>query len=83
MHEHHYSGQTLRHDHEGGDMPHGYYGHPEDYAAGDPCPARTAICQATPCPARVTTAEPSRASLARGRARATGPDQRSRQDKIN
>ena len=38
MHEHHYSGQTLRHDHEGGDMPHGYYGHPEDYAAGDPVP---------------------------------------------
>jgi len=30
MHRHTYSGQTLRHDHEGGDQPHGYFGHPED-----------------------------------------------------
>lgn len=34
MHEHTYQGQTLRHDHEGGTSPHGYYGHPED--AGSP-----------------------------------------------
>ena len=30
MHTHTYSGQTLKHDHPGGDQPHGYYGHPED-----------------------------------------------------
>jgi hypothetical protein len=29
-HTHTYQGQTLRHDHPGGDQPHGYYGHPED-----------------------------------------------------
>lgn len=30
MHTHTYLGQTLRHDHEGGDQPHAYYGHEED-----------------------------------------------------
>jgi hypothetical protein len=34
MHTHTYQRQTLRHDHPGGDKPHGYYGHPED--AGSP-----------------------------------------------
>lgn len=31
IHEHHYSGETLRHSHDGGNEPHGYYGHAEDY----------------------------------------------------
>jgi hypothetical protein len=30
MHEHEFSGQKLRHDHPGGDRPHGYFEHPED-----------------------------------------------------
>jgi hypothetical protein len=30
MHTHTYQRQTLRHDHPGGDRPHGYYGHEED-----------------------------------------------------
>jgi hypothetical protein len=30
MHEHEFQGQKLRHDHEGGDAPHGYFEHPED-----------------------------------------------------
>ena len=39
MHTHTYLGQTLRHDHPGGDQPHGYFGHEEDkggpaYGAG-------------------------------------------------
>lgn len=39
MHTHTYLGQTLRHEHPGGDQPHGYYGHEEDkggpaYGAG-------------------------------------------------
>lgn len=29
-HSHHEAGQTLRHSHKGGDLPHGYYEHPED-----------------------------------------------------
>jgi hypothetical protein len=29
-HKHRLGGQTLSHNHEGGDVPHGYYGHPED-----------------------------------------------------
>lgn len=29
-HKHRLGGQTLAHDHAGGDTPHGYYGHPED-----------------------------------------------------
>jgi hypothetical protein len=31
-HEHRLTGQTLRHRHEGGAEPHGYYEHPEDGA---------------------------------------------------
>jgi len=30
MHEHKEAGQTLRHDHAGGELPHGYFEHPED-----------------------------------------------------
>lgn len=30
LHEHHYSGQTLRHAHTNGDVEHGYYEHLED-----------------------------------------------------
>lgn len=30
MHEHKEQGQTLRHDHPGGELPHGYFEHPED-----------------------------------------------------
>jgi len=29
-HTHRYGSQVLRHEHEGGDTPHGYFGHPED-----------------------------------------------------
>jgi hypothetical protein len=29
-HKHHYAGQTLRHAHTNGDLPHGYFEHPED-----------------------------------------------------
>jgi phage protein U len=30
MHTHTFQGQSLRHSHEGGDVLHGYFGHPED-----------------------------------------------------
>lgn len=29
-HTHRHKGQVLKHSHEGGDRPHGYYEHPED-----------------------------------------------------
>lgn len=34
-HIHRAAGQVLRHDHAGGDKPHGYYGHPEDASRPD------------------------------------------------
>ena len=30
MHEHKFQGQALRHEHPGGQLPHGYFGHAED-----------------------------------------------------
>jgi hypothetical protein len=30
MHTHKYQGQTLRHDHPGSELPHGYFEHAED-----------------------------------------------------
>jgi hypothetical protein len=37
-HSHRYRGQALRHSHEGGEVPHGYFGHPEDYPPVPPEP---------------------------------------------
>jgi hypothetical protein len=36
LHEHEFQGQRLRHDHEGGNLPHGYFEHPEDGKAAIP-----------------------------------------------
>jgi hypothetical protein len=36
MHEHEFQGQKLRHDHPGDELPHGYFGHPEDIKSGTP-----------------------------------------------
>ena len=33
MHEHRFQGQKLRHSHPGGEVPHGYFEHPEDGSA--------------------------------------------------
>lgn len=35
MHQHTYQGQTLKHEHDGGNRPHGYYGHEEDKGSPD------------------------------------------------
>ncbi len=40
-HEHRYSGQTLRHSHDGGDQPHGYFQHAEDFPQEQPGPDET------------------------------------------
>lgn len=43
MHEHKHEGQTLRHDHPGGEQPHGYFEHPED---GFPYKSTTPVADA-------------------------------------
>jgi len=35
-HEHRYSSQVLRHSHDGGNEPHGYFQHPEDFPQEEP-----------------------------------------------
>lgn len=40
-HEHRYSGQVLRHSHDGGNEPHGYFQHPEDYPQEQPGPGES------------------------------------------
>jgi len=37
-HEHRYNSQVLRHSHDGGNQPHGYFGHEEDYPKDAPAP---------------------------------------------
>jgi hypothetical protein len=68
MHTHEYQGQKLVHDHPDGDLPHGYFEHPED---GVTSPALRAREKAT----RDTIA---RVRLALGQ----GPDDRRKLDKI-
>lgn len=44
-HEHHHGGHILRHSHDGGRVPHGFYGHPED---GAPAAARQDLSTSRP-----------------------------------
>jgi hypothetical protein len=43
MHEHKFQGQTLRHEHDGDQSPHGYFEHPEDIKAAVPVIGYSAV----------------------------------------